>query len=200
MSKPLVIFDFDGTIADTFPQFFLTINHELEKLGRTRITNPAPYRAMNTREVIAKLQVPWYALPFIIRRARVVLRAALPSARVHTGMAQALRALHKTHTIGVVTSNDAVTVRSYLEKHAIPFDHFIGNVGLFGKARALKRMAACAEHVVGYVGDETRDIEAAHKAGMRAIAVSWGYNTPAILKKFKPDVFVTNAKQLQKLK
>lgn len=199
MTKPLIIFDFDGTIADTFPQFVLTLNHELERLGRDRIKDPEPYRAMNSRQVIRTFKIPWYVFPFMVRRARAVLRAALPSAPVHRGMTQALRALHKTHTIGIVTSNDARAVRAYLDKHSIPYDTLVGNVSLFGKARALKRVVKNATRVVGYVGDETRDIEAAHKAGICAIAVGWGYNTPAVLKQHQPTIFITNPKELQKL-
>jgi phosphoglycolate phosphatase-like HAD superfamily hydrolase len=40
---------------------------------------------------------------------------------------------------------------------------------------------------VFYIGDETRDIEAAKKAGIKSIAVTWGYNTKAILDNSNPD-------------
>jgi CRISPR-associated protein Cas8b1/Cst1 subtype I-B len=47
-----------------------------------------------------------------------------------------------------------------------------------------------------YVGDETRDIEAAKKAGIQSIAVSWGYLSREILEKYKPDYIIDNPKEL----
>ncbi len=37
-----------------------------------------------------------------------------------------------------------------------------------------------------FVGDETRDVEAAHKAGIPIAAVTWGYNSRRSLDGMKP--------------
>jgi len=39
-----------------------------------------------------------------------------------------------------------------------------------------------------FVGDKTRDIEAAKKAGIRMAAVTWGYNSRRSLDAMKPDL------------
>ena len=39
-----------------------------------------------------------------------------------------------------------------------------------------------------YVGDETRDIEAAKTAGVKSIAVTYGMNTKDVLQKSEPDI------------
>ena len=41
-----------------------------------------------------------------------------------------------------------------------------------------------------YIGDETRDIEAAHDAKIKIIAVTWGLNSRQILTKYKPEWLV----------
>ena len=38
-----------------------------------------------------------------------------------------------------------------------------------------------------YVGDEVRDITGAKNAGVKVIAVAWGYNSRELLEKHKPD-------------
>ena len=38
-----------------------------------------------------------------------------------------------------------------------------------------------------YIGDETRDIDAAKKNGVKSIAVTWGYNSEQVLLKYKPS-------------
>jgi len=197
MSKPLLLFDFDGTIADTFNT---SIREFCAETGRPEPTlaEIRQLRSMTSREIVKTIGLPWWKLPFVIRRVKHRMAEALHGVHTHKGIPAALRALHRRADIGIVTSNDEIAVRLFLERHKISYDFIIGDVGLFSKARVLKRIAR-TRNVLGYVGDETRDIEAAHKAGMRAIAVSWGYNTPAVLKKFKPDVFVKDAKQLQKL-
>lgn len=47
-----------------------------------------------------------------------------------------------------------------------------------------------------YVGDETRDIEAARKTNIEIIAVSWGYNSKQLLEKQKPDFLIDKPRQL----
>ena len=47
-----------------------------------------------------------------------------------------------------------------------------------------------------YVGDEVRDIEAARRAEIQVIGVTWGFNTRAVLKKNSPDTIVDNPADL----
>ena len=45
---------------------------------------------------------------------------------------------------------------------------------------------------IAYVGDTTSDVEAAHRAGAIAVAVSSGYHTPAKLRSANPDVLYSD--------
>jgi phosphoglycolate phosphatase len=65
-----------------------------------------------------------------------------------------------------------------------------GDARLFGKDRLLRHIQALGHERLIYVGDETRDIEAAKRAGAKSIAVAWGYNNAAILKRHNPDKLV----------
>jgi phosphoglycolate phosphatase len=47
-----------------------------------------------------------------------------------------------------------------------------------------------------YVGDETRDVEAARKAGMRSAAVTWGFNSRELLEKSRPDFLIDRPGEL----
>lgn len=48
-----------------------------------------------------------------------------------------------------------------------------------------------------YVGDSASDIEAARRAGMRSVAVSWGLTDVDVLMRFSPDAVVMNVEELQ---
>ena len=50
-----------------------------------------------------------------------------------------------------------------------------------------------------YVGDETRDVEAARKAGVQIIAVGWGLNSRASLLLQNPDFIVDSPEELTQL-
>jgi phosphoglycolate phosphatase len=50
-----------------------------------------------------------------------------------------------------------------------------------------------------YVGDEIRDIIAAHKCGIRIISVSWGFHTVDLLASKNPDYLVDNPRQIVQL-
>lgn len=47
-----------------------------------------------------------------------------------------------------------------------------------------------------YIGDETRDIEAAKKYNIASIAVSWGFNESSLLEKSRPDLLTNNPAQI----
>jgi phosphoglycolate phosphatase-like HAD superfamily hydrolase len=193
-----ILFDFDGTIADTFPQFVKAVNHQLEKLGREPITEPRRYQHLGLREAVREFRVPLWRLPLFVKGARALLMEWTAGARVHKGMKGALRALRKKYEVIIVTSNSAAVVEAYCVKHAIKVDGIVGDLGIFGKARALRKLQK-TKTIVGYVGDEVRDLRACRKVGMKMIAVTWGYNSRAAFKTHKPDALITSAKQLERM-
>jgi phosphoglycolate phosphatase len=50
-----------------------------------------------------------------------------------------------------------------------------------------------------YVGDEVRDVEAARGAGMRSLAVSWGFNSESVLRASHPDSLAFEPSELSSL-
>jgi phosphoglycolate phosphatase len=52
---------------------------------------------------------------------------------------------------------------------------------------------------VFYVGDEVRDVLAASEAGVRSVAVSWGYNDRSVLEAARPDFVLDVPNQIIEL-
>jgi phosphoglycolate phosphatase-like HAD superfamily hydrolase len=50
-----------------------------------------------------------------------------------------------------------------------------------------------------YVGDETRDIEAAKESGLRMAAVTWGYNSAVALSALNPEHLLQSPLELLKI-
>lgn len=105
--------------------------------------------------------------------------------------------------LGILTSNDRKNVQLFTKNHNWEhlFDFIHSEMNLFGKGRAnaarkiehllsqsrfdfLRRTRSPVRQEVIYVGDETRDIEAAKRTKIRAIAVSWGFNSSEVSRDF----------------
>ena len=107
-------------------------------------------------------------------------------------MPEALRELQALgYALGIITSNNEVNVQIFLRSHGLElFDFVRCSSKLLGKARMIRSVIR-RQHVraadILFVGDETRDIEAAKKVGIRIAAVTWGYNSRRSLEAMKPD-------------
>jgi phosphoglycolate phosphatase len=188
MGYRLVMFDFDGTLADTFPLFRVLCAEITEKFGLRRI---APHevdtlRGMDTAGILASLGVSRWQLPSIMQHARVRMSEQRHEISMFSGMDEVLRLLAANGTaLAVVSSNSETTVRAVLGPALCEHVHsFSCGVGLFGKANKVRRVLRAARvqpTTAALVGDESRDIEAARRAGVAAIAVTWGYATESAL-------------------
>lgn len=111
------------------------------------------------------------------------------------GIKETLQALHQQDCcLGILTSNAVSNIERYLSHHQIrEFDFIYGGSSLFGKARLLRKVMKShniAPQQACYIGDETRDIEAAKACNIRSVAVSWGFNSPEILAEYAPDYVI----------
>ena len=202
----MLLFDFDGTVADT-----LVISHEiLNDLAREFRFRELPAgeletaRAMGTRQFIRHLGISSWRIPSISRRGLQLLHERIHLVEPVTGMPEVLAELRsRGHRLGILTSNSEANVTAFLERHDLPhFDFIRTSSKLFGKAREMKRLLRSERippKAVLYVGDETRDIEAARETGLRMAAVTWGYNSEAALSSLGPEFLVSSPADLLSL-
>lgn len=202
----LLLFDFDGTIADTFDDGFHILNQLAEEFGfrplRTEDLEKA--RDMRTRELMKFLGIPMTKMSRIARRGSEELHARMPGVKPLAGVPELLRELRGSgFRLGIVTSNTEANVRLFLRRFDLDFFSFIRSSSkLLGKAHEIRGVIK-AEKVpaseILFIGDETRDIEASQKAGIRIAAVTWGYNSRRSLERMKPDYLFDRAEDLAAL-
>jgi len=190
----LVIFDFDGTIGDTLMAGYEILNTLADRFGFRRLeeSDLARARAMRTLELLAFLGLPARKLPKVARAGTDLLAARIRSIQPFPGLPELLTELRRRgYRLGIITSNSEKNVRAFLDQHGLDhFDFVRSSSKLLGKAReirAVRKSGGYKRHHVLFVGDETRDIEACKKAGVRIAAVTWGYNTPQALLALAPD-------------
>ncbi len=200
----VIIFDFDGTIADSFGTFVaitnrLAIEYGFPILGPEEVQH---FRNLSSREIIQQSKVPRLRLPFFLRRFRREFNSEVCNLQAIPGMKEALRALKlRGNRLGIVTSNSEENVRQFLRSQGLDalFDFVGGGLPLFGKERVLRQIIRKNQlnpAQVIYVGDETRDVEAARKTAIKVIAVGWGFNTSQALARHQPDFLIQRPGEL----
>jgi phosphoglycolate phosphatase-like HAD superfamily hydrolase len=200
-----IIFDFDGTIADSF-ETVMNVFHELtgwrERLPAAEIKR---LRGMSLLGVTEELRLPPWKVPFLVMRGRRRMTRQMRRIAVQPGVSEALRELYdEGHQLFIVSSNSPKNIRLFLHQHNLgkEFIELYGGVGLFGKARVLRRVLKRNQldpRDTWYVGDEVRDITAAHHVGLHCAAVGWGFNTPALLGQHQPDRLIEQPAELLNL-
>ena len=199
----VILFDFDGTIADSIDVAVTIINRLAEDFGYKRLDLDEIRRLQNlsSREIIKQSEVSIFALPFLVRRFRAELNREIESLQLIPGMREALLTLRQQgDRLGIVSSNSEENVRVFLNAQGLEsiFDWVASSPKIFGKSRVIKRLIRqnrLDPQTVFYVGDETRDIEAAKKSRARSIAVSWGFNSRQVLATHEPDFLIQHPKE-----
>jgi phosphoglycolate phosphatase len=192
----LVIFDFDGTLADSASWTARAMIEGADRHGYRRLDAAGieALRGMDNRAIIRALGVPLWRLPAIVRDMRRRLAAEAGSIPLFPGATAMVEALAAGGmTLAVVTSNTEETVRRIMGPALSARFAFIEcGASIFGKAPRLRRVVRRSGIPAGAViaiGDEARDIEAARAVGISAGAAGWGYATPALLASLRPDLF-----------
>ncbi|MBF0479811.1 MAG: HAD-IA family hydrolase [Candidatus Omnitrophica bacterium] len=206
MHSKVVIFDFDGTIADTFTAL-IQISNQLAKIFKFKEINPAEIEDLkhqNVHFVIQHLKISRWRLPGIIAHAQKEIGKQIHLIKPIDGLAEILQYLHEhDYKLGILTTNSLDNVHKFLDHHNLNYFDFIQSCPrLLGKhrvlAKILKKYKLDKNHV-WYVGDEIRDIEAARRIGIPIVAVGWGYNSPQALGLLEPDHLIKTPQELRSI-
>lgn len=200
----VIIFDFDGTIADSFEAVLRISNQLAAEFGYpvTRSEDVYHLKNLSSREIIRRSKLSPFKIPFLLRRLRRELKQEISQLKPIPGMKAVLRSLKQQgNQLGIVTSNSCENVRAFLDAQGLTdvFDFIGSGLMLFGKGRIIQRILKqynLDRATVVYVGDETRDIEAAHRIGIQIISVSWGFNSSQVLAAANPDVLIHQPEEL----
>ena len=195
MTQTTIVFDLDGTLADSFPWFIGSLNtvadaFRLRRVGEDEIE---PLRRADVPEILKHLGVPRWKLPMIARYMRKLKSTELHTISLFPGVEDMLRTLKAGGvTLTLVSSDNEENAKVVLgPDNAALFSQYNCSAALFGKAgkfRRVMRRAGVEPHRVLAIGDEARDLNAARAAGIDFAAVTWGYTAPEKLRTFNPDI------------
>jgi phosphoglycolate phosphatase-like HAD superfamily hydrolase len=192
-----ILFDFDGTLADSLATAFAAFNRILRESGRPEIgiDEGRSFRSLSLRQLVKRLHVNFFAVPLLLLRMRSELHVHLEDIQPVKGIIPVLKDLKdRGRRLGVVTSNTEENVHVFFVRHGMEFFEFGSYAaGLQSKSRnirALLRRQRLDPASTIYVGDTVQDIEASRAAGIRIAAVTWGYASRELLDAAHPDWLV----------
>ena len=206
-SSKTLIFDFDGTIANTLAIIMEIYNELALKYGAKLISKDdiVKIRGLGIEELMQTYNVNPVKLPLLLFKVNQRLHQKIGQIQVVDGLIPVLKKLKTSNfDLGILTSNSQDNVKLFLKEKEISdlFDFIYTEKELFGKDKVIKRLLRTKQLIssqVIYIGDEVRDIKAAKKAGISIISVSWGRNNNHILSKLNPGRVVDSPSQLLNL-
>jgi phosphoglycolate phosphatase len=194
MRYRLAIFDFDGTLADSFPFFLSVFNKIADEHGFRRIDHAHVERLRHygTREMMREVGMPAWKLPLAAASFKTLMRENAGQVRLFPQVDHALRELARDNVkLTIVSSNAEDNVRQVLGPELAPLiSQYECGMSIFGKTARIRKVlkrAATAPGAALYIGDQTTDADAARRAGVAFAAVHWGYAPIEALRKVAPE-------------
>jgi len=200
----LILFDFDGVLADTLADMLRFAQEVCDELGVKHTvvqTDLSELEVMSFATFGRACGMPEDLVDeFVCRCTGKFAEKKAPPA-LFNGLGEVLRKLAKSHVLAVVTGNTEGNVRTFLEQHGLEgcFRAVYG-VDLPG-SKAEKILMAKSQFVaeaetVFMVGDSLSDIRAARAAGVKSIVVGWGHQSLGRLLGAVPDHVVRLPEEL----
>ncbi len=197
-----IIFDFDGTIADTLSLLVDAINHIAITYKYNIAISQEQIKKNSIKDIIKNNKVSLLKLPFLLSAIYKYMKTHSSLIEPVKGITKVLKELKSnSYELSIISSNNTENINDFLKKYDLEntFKYLCTQVNIFTKHKAINRFLnkynLNKEHTV-YIGDEVRDILAAKESGIKVISVSWGFNDSHILEQNQPDFIVHTPNQI----
>ncbi|MCL1694219.1 MULTISPECIES: HAD-IA family hydrolase [unclassified Lysinibacillus] len=198
-----IIFDFDGTLADStavFASAWNTIAQKYKFKG-IELKEIEALKKLSIAERSKLFDFPMYKLPMILPQFYRLYRQSLNDVHLYDGMKEVLLEIDKRgYKILIISSNSQENILEFLKMNGI---HCVSDVlcsnRIFGKDKVIKKFlkdSSITSSEVLYIGDEQRDIVACKKAGVPIIWVGWGYDAIEVVQHEEPDYKVAKPQEI----
>ena len=194
MKYRLAIFDFDGTLADSFPFFIRVINQlaEQHSFKKVDLDLVPTYRQHSARQLMEQVGMPVRKLPFVVKSFTSLMRQNAASISLFEQVDDLLLYLaNRDVTLAIVSSNSHENVSRILgPANTKLISQFECGMSIFGKPTRIQkvlRRTGIPCHEAISIGDQVTDLETARKVNIAFGAVSWGYGAIESLRTYFPE-------------
>ncbi|GAE25373.1 HAD-superfamily hydrolase [Halalkalibacter wakoensis JCM 9140] len=198
-----VIFDFDGTLADSRTVFISAWNALADKFKFRKISREdlSSLRKLSIFERMKYLNFPIVKTPFILPDFYRFFRKYSKEISLYPKIKEMLDLLErKGYNIVILSSNSEDVIKDVLQRNSVKnVKKIMSSKAIFGKDQMIRQFLKDHQlktSEVIYVGDEQRDILACQGAGVKIIWVSWGYDGKELVLEQNPDYLVDSPEEI----
>lgn len=196
----LIIFDYDGVLADTLDDLLQFGQEACNKLGVNHTVNKDD---LNNLEIMSfatyarACEVPEYLVDEFVQICLKLFSEKKNPPAIFNGLINIVRQLAVNNTIAIVTTNSSQNVNAFLVEHGL--DGCVQAVfGVDSPGTKAQKISIARDQFsviadresVFMVGDSLSDIRAAKEAAITSIAVTWGHQSLEYLLRGDPDYVV----------
>ena len=205
MKYPVIVFDFDGTLVDSFDpalEYLFEVLLPKYRVKNLEKKNLESLRQMSFGELMTF--IPWGFIKIwpLIWEVKKWHDKNLHLVSLYPEIPDMVRTLAEAgFTMMILTSNSKDNVQQVLRRYNVEryFEDIWESHGLFNKPKTLRKVmhhyGLKAKEMI-YVGDEIRDVKACKKVGVPIIAVTYGFNAREGLAKYDPEYLVSSPRRL----
>lgn len=198
-----IIFDFDGTLADSTPLFMQAWNTFAEQFNFLPVSEEdlAASRNLTIQQRAKKYGFPMHKIPVILPKVYQYFKTHMHEVALFEGIKEMLDSLaHNGYRIVIISSNAKENIEMFLKQEGIEtVSQVLTSSRIFGKdtviRKYMKQQDVTPDQLL-YVGDEVRDIIACNKVSVPFAWVSWGLDGFELIKKEHPKFVVHSPQEL----
>lgn len=203
-ATPVIMFDFDGVIADSLDIFYAEFSAAVRELGYDRMNSKEALLKLFEGNVLAQLikaGFPIWKLKQLGRKFAPRIAAANARVQPFPGMPELLAELAAQHAVYIISSNTTEAVEGFLQRHRIAgIRDVLGADKETSKVKKIQQVRRLhPQHTPWYIGDTKGDILEAHSARAIAVAVTWGWHSEELLASANPHHIVHTQQHLRTL-
>jgi phosphoglycolate phosphatase len=200
----LLLFDFDGTISDSINLTFAgykTLNRQFNLPDVQTKADFGKFFETNFYQGAINAGLPREKIPEISRCYGDYLSAHSDEIEPFAGIKEVITELAKDNHLYIVTSMTGDVVKRQLERYGIDeFQNIYGAEQDTSKVKKICEISSLYPNIskdnIYMIGDTAGDIIEGKEAGVRTIAVSWGYHSRQLLEAATPDFIADTPAEL----
>jgi phosphoglycolate phosphatase len=200
----LILFDFDGVLANTLDDMIRFAQETCDELGVHHIVTQEDLNSlevMSFAEYGRNCEVPENLVDEFVRLCLRRFAEKQSPPEIFYGLDAVIKELSRQNIIAIVSGNTAQNIQAFLLEHRL--EKYIG--AIYGvdapgskaeKISTARNQFSAEKEATFMVGDSLSDIRAAKEASVKSIAVSWGHQKLERLAAATPDYLIHSPSEL----
>lgn len=200
----LIIFDYDGVLADTLDDLIQFGQEACNQLGVKHVVTKddlSHLEVMSFATFGRACEVPEPLVDEFVKISLSLFAEKESPPAIFDGLSEVIQYFSTKQKLAIVTTNSSQNVHAFLAHHGLDRHvHAVYGVDTPGSKAQKISMArerfTNNEEAVFMIGDALSDIRAAKEAGVSSIAATWGHQSLETLQRGEPDFVVHSPREL----